>query len=119
MGNKPWFEVGPDAMLAECGGQLSVSPGQRGLLSEVSVSDLKLYGLSASLVCWFPEKATEAESQHHRRGRNLCQGNRRGRKTLGPSCRAGRVDSRRKCSGLETPVDPNACYSIGLWKNGF
>lgn len=47
-------------MLAECRGQLSVGPGQRGLLSGVNVSDLQLYGPPASPVCRFPEKATEA-----------------------------------------------------------
>lgn len=50
---------------------MSVCPDQRGLLSGVSVSDLKLYGLPASLVCRFPEKATEARVTSQKRKESL------------------------------------------------
>lgn len=93
--DKPWLVASPGAMLAECRDQLRVGPGQRGLRSGEDFTLENCMGHLLHLCAGF-QRRQRPESQCHSRGRNL-SGSRQGRKALGSSCRAGRVDSLRKC----------------------
>lgn len=92
--DKPWLVASPGAMLAECRDQLRVGPGQRGLRSGEDFTLENCMGHLLHLCVGF-QRRQRPESQCHSRGRNL-SGSRQGRKALGPSCRAGRVDSLSK-----------------------